>query len=200
MNPTPVIFVSQVFILVFSILVILTWGKGRFRDYGFNIPDTLHLRTIVPLALAYGIVATLASAACTPAGLESSTLSGWSLLAYIAAVWVAASVCEEILFRGVVQTNLAARTKGRSFEVLGAQFSVASVLAAVLFALDHLITWLAMGAPAANLVIVVLFSLTIGVTAGYYRDKTGSLIPAIIIHSLANIGGDLVLIVVALFE
>jgi membrane protease YdiL (CAAX protease family) len=39
--------------------------------------------------------------------------------------------------------------------------------------------------------LVILFTTLLGLVAGYYREKTKSLIPAIIIHALFNIGGSL---------
>ena len=49
----------------------------------------------------------------------------------------------------------------------------------------HIVAIDKMGPP-----VIVLTSL-LGIVAGYYREKTGSLIPAIIIHALFNIGGML---------
>jgi membrane protease YdiL (CAAX protease family) len=38
---------------------------------------------------------------------------------------------------------------------------------------------------------VIVLTTLLGLVAGYYREKTGSLIPAIIIHALFNVGGML---------
>jgi membrane protease YdiL (CAAX protease family) len=52
----------------------------------------------------------------------------------------------------------------------------------------HVVLWTKLG--PATLVIVFLAGL-LGLIAGYYREKTGSLIPAILIHAFFDIGGTL---------
>ena len=48
-----------------------------------------------------------------------------------------------------------------------------------------------MGADVGGVLIAVLFAFVLGIVAGYYRQKTESLIPAILVHMLANVGGSL---------
>jgi membrane protease YdiL (CAAX protease family) len=53
------------------------------------------------------------------------------------------------------------------------------------FGLMHVVAINKLGPP------VIVLTTLLGLVAGYYREKTGSLIPAIIIHALFNIGGML---------
>jgi hypothetical protein len=72
--------------------------------------------------------------------------------------------------------------------VAGELVSVSDLLAALAFAALHLVLVRKKGSKAA-LVIVLAFLL--GCVAGVYRQTTGSLIPAVIIHMLLNIGGTI---------
>jgi membrane protease YdiL (CAAX protease family) len=45
-----------------------------------------------------------------------------------------------------------------------------------------------MGLAAVPIILVVVF---LGLVAARYRERTGSLLPAIIVHALFNIGGTL---------
>ncbi len=41
---------------------------------------------------------------------------------------------------------------------------------------------------------IVFFGFILGLFAGYYRERSGSIIPAIIVHILFNIGGTLAML------
>jgi len=43
-----------------------------------------------------------------------------------------------------------------------------------------------------KLLFFLLFAVIFGVIAGYYREKTGSLVPAVIVHMKFNISGSFV--------
>ena len=52
----------------------------------------------------------------------------------------------------------------------------------------HLVLLLS-GVDLVTIVMILLFTFSIGLMAGHYRSKTMSLIPAIVVHILANVGG-----------
>ena len=62
------------------------------------------------------------------------------------------------------------------------------LISALFFACMHF-TLLFAGVDATTMAVTFLFTFSIGLMAGYLRAKTGSLIPAIAVHMLANIGG-----------
>ena len=55
---------------------------------------------------------------------------------------------------------------------------------------------LALALAAAVAVPVILLAMLLGLVAARYRERTGSLLPAIIVHALFNIGGMLPLWVI----
>lgn len=87
---------------------------------------------------------------------------GWYVLIY--------PVVEELLFRGGVQAGLL-QTKAGQQQLLG--FSLANLMASLLFAAAHLVV---RGTPAALLVFFpsLLF--------GYFRDRYSSILPAVLLH------------------
>ncbi|NOR44855.1 MAG: CPBP family intramembrane metalloprotease [Candidatus Delongbacteria bacterium] len=145
----------------------------------------------------YGVIAT---SMLTWVGGEGNPLTAdLSRIEIILLVWIYASISEEILFRGVVQTIIAKKTK-RVIKVLNRSISVSVFVAAIIFAMDHLGPMLLIGASTARIIIIVLFVFTVGITAGHYREKTGSLLPAVIIHMFSNIGGALPVIMLSLID
>jgi membrane protease YdiL (CAAX protease family) len=65
------------------------------------------------------------------------------------------------------------------------------LITATFFGLVHL-ALLSQGAATLQAITIVLVALILGIIAGYFRDKTGSLVAPIIVHSLFNITGSIV--------
>lgn len=105
----------------------------------------------------------------------------------IPVVWVVASICEEVLARGLLQTMLGAWS-GIGWRVGRWRISLPVWLSGLLFGAGHLILWPVMG-PATLGICVMTGAL--GVVAGQLRASTGSLWPAILVHVLFNVGGSL---------
>lgn len=107
--------------------------------------------------------------------------------AVILTIWIYASVCEEIFTRGLLQSWLAPFASCRM--PLGKWgVSVPVLAASIFFAAMHVVLWPSLG----PITLVVMFLAGIlGLVAGIYRERTGSLIPAILIHSFFDIGGSL---------
>ena len=66
--------------------------------------------------------------------------------------------------------------------------SVPVLTSALFFGAMHVVLWPILG-PAA--LVVICLAAILGLIAGHYREKTGSLIPAILIHAFFDIGGTL---------
>jgi membrane protease YdiL (CAAX protease family) len=62
------------------------------------------------------------------------------------------------------------------------------IISGLFFGAMHVVLIPFMGPAAFPLIVLAVF---LGLVAGYYRERTGSLLPAIIVHSLFNIGGSL---------
>jgi membrane protease YdiL (CAAX protease family) len=112
--------------------------------------------------------------------------AGFTPLQTILFIWIYASICEEVLTRGLLQSYLSIGGRGVSEASSGFRLSMPVVTSGIFFGAMHVVLIPLMG-PAAIPLIVLTAGL--GLVAAHYRERTGSLAPAIIIHALFNIGG-----------
>lgn len=95
---------------------------------------------------------------------------GNSVAAYIAAIFIIAPIIEEIVFRGLIMTRLR-----KTFSAGWAIF-----FSALLFGFIHLMT---------GSVVTAIHAFLGGLIFALTYEKIGSLIPAVIAHFSANVGG-----------
>jgi membrane protease YdiL (CAAX protease family) len=178
-------FIIQICFLVLSVLLILALSKGDFSRYGFNIGKNIQLPRIMILGLVVGITGTL-TGSIIPDGIPVEPAYG-SFISLVIGVWILAGIAEEVFTRGLIQGFLSPLSIfGLTF--LGLRISVPVLISALFFGLMHL-GILSTGANFLSVAIIVIFAFILGIIAGYYREKTDSLIPAIIVHMCGNVGG-----------
>lgn len=114
-------------------------------------------------------------------------MNGGSLLQVVVSVWIVASICEEVLHRGLIQSFLDP-LKGYGITIFGIRFSLPVVTVALLFGFMHIVL-LTTGVDGFLVGCIVGSSIVLGMVAGYYREKSGSLLPAILVHMLFNAYG-----------
>jgi membrane protease YdiL (CAAX protease family) len=180
--PLPVAISLIIGISLCAALVAMVWLSTRgtgFAAFGFAAPP---VRSMIPaitigVPLALGAV-WLASAFPSPAPIDIASLAPWQQVLFFV---IAAPVQEEIIFRGLIQSMLQMRLPG-AVAIRSAQLSYSVLCTAVLFAIVH------MGSGFATIV----GALVLSVLAGELRRRTGSLLPAMLVHSLFNIATMLV--------
>ncbi len=178
-------FSIQICFLIISTLLILALSKGDFSRYGFKIGKNTLLPLIIILGLVVGIAGTLVES-IVPNGISVEPDYG-SFINLVIGVWILASIAEEIFTRGLIQGFLFPLT-GFGFSLWGLRISIPVLISALFFGLMHL-GILSTGAGFLSVAIIVIFAFILGIIAGYYREKSGSLIPAIIVHICGNVGG-----------
>jgi membrane protease YdiL (CAAX protease family) len=109
-------------------------------------------------------------------------------LQQVALVWIYASVAEEVLTRGLVQSFLKP-VAYRGLTLRRLRLSLPVLVSALFFGAMHLML-LTLGIPLAGVLLIVTFACAVGLVAGYYREQTGSLAPAILTHGFANATGS----------
>jgi len=185
------------FILLFSILIILVVNKGKLSDYGFrrgsDIKYFSFIFKVAGISIASLIFGAILFMGILNRAFPTENLAGFpepkSLLQMILAVWVWSSFCEEVLLRGLVQSFMQKFTHIKLFRL-----SVPVVTSGLLFGAMHLSLFKAhMG--VWFVCFIVFNTSVIGLTAAYYREKSGSLIPAFWVHFIANVVGSLPLII-----
>ncbi len=177
-------FITHSCMWILSIAVILLLNHGSLTNYGFTkgsfrLGGKIFLWVIPTAVLSVlGFVATRMGAPAKP-GL------GFSPLQSIVFVWIYASTVEEIFTRGLLQSYLSPLTGYGINLSKKLHLSLPVLFSGLYFGLMHVVAINKLGPP------VIVLTTLLGLVAGYYREKTGSLIPAIIIHALFNVGGML---------
>jgi membrane protease YdiL (CAAX protease family) len=172
--------------LLFSLVLILVLGRGDLRTYGLRAPRG---------RWAAGVLLSAAASALAWFGgkiLHTGDLpflAGASVAKTIALVWVLASTAEEFLTRGLMQGFLTPLA-GCRLRLGRARVSVPVLTAALFFGAMHLMLF-SMGVDGRTVGLIVAFAFAVGLIAGIFRERTGSLVPPIVIHAAANAVGTL---------
>ena len=182
--------------LVVSVLLMLILSKGRIRAYGFKWVGIRELKPAILLSFVIGV-----------AGAFVQTLQSSQVIAIPAQftfgqvvifVWIYASIGEEVLTRGLIQGYLVP-LKELGISVFGLRLSLPIIVGALFFSLMHIAAFGSIEGIFPPLFFLLL-ATTLGIIAGYYREKTGSLLPAVIVHMIFNISDSLVNFLVGIFR
>jgi membrane protease YdiL (CAAX protease family) len=182
----PSSFVTHSLMLVLSVAAMWLISNGRLDLYGFT-KGTYRLSPrillwFLPMA-AISLVGAIASHGQGTSGLPGFTLTKIQTIIFI---WIYATICEETLVRGLLQTLLSRNaTMGAA---VSHWLSMPVLVSGLFFGAMHILAFKRMGLAGAPLILLVTF---LGLVAAHYREKTGSLLPAIVIHALFNIGASL---------
>ena len=98
-------------------------------------------------------------------------------------LWV--GICEETLFRGLLLGVLTALSPSR-VRLWGTEISTAGVTLAILFALAHAANFATR--PFAEAFAQQLYAIALGIIYAWLRERSNSLVPAIVAHSLSDFG------------
>lgn len=187
--------VTQVCFLLLSLFLMLRLGRGRLGAFGFRgvslrwIGKALltALLVSVPISLVGMILIGLLSGP-RPGEAPGEGPLGGGFLGTVLSVWILASACEEVFYRGLLQSYLDPLREW-SIRIGRRSLGLHIVLPALAFGLGHLCLW---GMLPRPMVVLILVSATVlGLLAGHYRDRTGSLIPAYCVHVMFNVTGML---------
>jgi hypothetical protein len=172
----PLIIGTSLLVCILLMLALCLFARFRWFDFGFRLPSPVFvgwaLGAGIPLAIGLTWLDHLFGGAGPLAGLS---LPLWTSLLYFG---VCAPVQEETIFRGLIQTAVGRSSPG-GVRIGSTQISISALVVAVLFALIHL--------EVAAFTAFAAFVL--GIFAGELRERSGSLIPGIIVHALFNLGG-----------
>ncbi len=182
-------------VLTALILMIVINRSIDFHKYGFRFSGNLNIwKSIIFAPILFvlsliigGIFAGLITVFAGPT--PTYDFGNMTLFQTIIKVWILASIGEEIIFRGLILTYLSSLIY-TSFSLFRIRITHATLIAAIFFSLAHFML-LTRGAGAAQMAFIAVMTFILGIGAGYFREKTGSLVPAIIIHVLFNVCGDI---------
>lgn len=186
-DPWLVVPVIMVVTLTSSLLLILRVSDGDLKGYGLRLPD--RSRLLRPL-LAGLILGTLIGVLGRVTGGDSSSFMGepplvWGILLF----WVGAPIQEEIIFRGLFQGYLSLNIGGH-LRAGPLTISLPALISAIAFSAVH-VGIFTTGSGMDVIAPTVFGAFVLGIIAGHYRARDGSLLGPIVIHALFNAMGTL---------
>jgi membrane protease YdiL (CAAX protease family) len=187
-------FFTHTGMLVSSIIIGHFLTKGNLSEYGFKKPSNFNLIRIFSIGLGFGVLVAIVRILIS--GGVVDMFEDYISIEIILGVWLYASIAEEILTRGLIQGYLNAHSKS-GLQISSVFLSIPVLVGAFFFGFMHLAT-LTLGLDFITVISTVISAIFVGIVAGYYCEKTGSLAPAILIHMLFNIAGSLVGVVFVL--
>ncbi len=177
--------------LLGTVPLLLLLSHGRLATYGFAWPRRFSVWWSV--GLACGISAASLGLGTLLPGQGLTFAQDYTLLQTILFVWIYASIAEEVLTRGLIQGYLAPLA-ARGLNIGRLRLSVPVIVGAFFFGAMHLALF-TMGIDPSTVFQIVAFAIAVGLVAGYACERSGSLLPAILVHALANITGTLLALV-----
>lgn len=184
--------ITHTSMLILSVLFILILNKGKLKEYGFTWNLNFPLAKVVMISLLFGFISSLTGQLFVNTKTVMPT-DNFSFIELILYIWVWASICEEILTRGLIQGFLAP-LKHIGVTLFKYRISLPVIVGAIFFGTMHF-GLLIMDIDIYIVLNIVIFGIILGMIAGYHKEKTNSLVPAIIVHFCFNVGGSFIYII-----
>jgi len=185
--------IFKFFMIVFSIIAMVLLKKGDWKFFGFNKPGEMKywkfFLKIIGIFIASLIIFSILFVGVLNHIFPKGEVTGFpepdSYLEFILTVWIWSSLAEEIFCRGLLQ-SLLSNLKHIKF----LRLSIPVIISGLFFGAMHLT--LLNGNMGFWFVMFIVFNASvIGFVVAYYREKTGSLLIAFLIHFTANVVGYL---------
>jgi membrane protease YdiL (CAAX protease family) len=168
----PLIIAITLLVALFLMFMLARSPTGM-AEFGFCIPHSRYVASATVFGLTIGLAVTFLSHLLpSKAPFDVSGFAPWMIVLYFL---IGASIQEEIIFRGLIQC-MVERQWRVGFSLAGASLSGAVAFTAVLFGIIHLDAG----------IVIALGAVVLGLLAGELRRRSGSLLPAIIVHALFN--------------
>jgi membrane protease YdiL (CAAX protease family) len=186
-----VLIVAEAFELALALVgIVLAKRLLSSADFGLRWPPRrTYLGWAIFWGLAFALIMLVADhwpaliALEPPPVPEAATpvnIAGWLGFELL---WV--GICEETLFRGFLLGVLTALSPSK-LRIWGTEISTAGVTLAVLFALAHAGNFAAR--PWYEALAQQAYAIALGIIYAWLRERSNSLVPAIVAHSLSDFG------------
>ena len=183
--------VAEAFELLFALVgIAIARRLLRDADFGLRWPAAkTYLGWAVFWGLAFALIMLVADhwreliVLQPPAVPEKATplnVAGWLGFELL---WV--GICEETLFRGLLLGVLIALSPSR-IRICGIEISTAGITLALVFALAHAGNFATR--PFDEALAQQVYAVALGIIYAWLRERSGSLLPAIVAHSLSDFG------------
>jgi membrane protease YdiL (CAAX protease family) len=165
--------IAITFLIAFILVLLLARPPAGITEFGFRIPKGRYVAIGTAVGLTLGVAVTFVSHLFpSKPPFDASRLTPSMIGFYFI---LCSPIQEEIIFRGLIQSMLERRWM-ITFSLFGGSLSGAVAFVAVLFGVIHLEAGVAVATGA----------IILGLVAGELRRRSGSLLPAVIVHALFN--------------
>lgn len=179
--------IYHIFLFIFSILLILIFSKGKLSKFGIKKPKSFPIYSQMINAVIIGAIAGFVIYTFNSEELHPN--ASYKLWEKIIFIWIVASLCEELLVSGFIQSYMMPAKK-YGVKILNTYFSIPVIISGIIFSILYIPLHLGNFLVANNISAFsfVLFSfLLLGISKAYFREKTDSIISPIFIHLVFNI-------------
>lgn len=178
---TPEIFIELCF-LILSLFFIALFSRLKFREFGFNyINIKEYWFSLVLVIIFYGGFLLFKVFFNTQQRTPANVSFIYILIFYV----ILPSISEEIFIRGFIQSLL--NPLKHIFYVLHKlRISLPVLLSILYFIIIHLGTF-RVGRGVVFFVFYFINITLVGFLTAYYREKTDSILPSVVIHLIVNI-------------
>ncbi|MEI6766254.1 MAG: CPBP family intramembrane glutamic endopeptidase [Bacteroidota bacterium] len=161
-------------------------SKGSFTLFGFRgfRLKLLIYPTIVLFLFAFSLNYLDIYILQIPKGSAQINITSKSLR-YLYAI-VIGPILEELVFRGILQTSIDYLQQKNILKIRNFKISLSVFITALAFSLMHFSNLL-VGASLYLTTYIVISAFIVGLVLSYYRERTQSLFPPIILHILYNL-------------
>jgi membrane protease YdiL (CAAX protease family) len=186
-------FFFKLYMILLSLGIMVGLGKGDLAPFGFRRAAGIHWgamawRSSAVLAASFLLFLVIINVNSRITGKALVGFPDEALANTILSVWIWSSLAEEIFTRGLLQSFLDPLRHLRcTFGKL--PISLPVVVSALLFSAMHL-TLFRLLSPVF-VAGILLNTFVMGLVASYYRERSGSLLPPVLIHVAANVIGCL---------
>jgi len=183
--------IYKIYMIISALIFILIINNGSLKNFGFRKPNKTNYLKMIGITIGITIASMITGSVLFMGILntlfppENTTQfpESKSIINMVIKVWIFSSIAEEVFVRGLFQ-GILDPLKTKKF----LRLSLPVILSGLFFGLIHLS--LLNSGYGHWFVGTIVFSATImGLLAAYYREKSESLIPPIIIHFTANVIG-----------
>lgn len=192
----PKSFITHSTMLLFSIIGIVYFSKNSYFSFQFKkVKFKYYIYGSLVTLIVFIISQILATSILLAVGIPIDPtdkghplLTSMSTLQIFIYIFVYASICEEIFFRGFIQNFF------EPLKLIGIRInknifvSLPVILSGILFGLSHLIL-LTSDASGSAIFRIVMMTTLVGFVAGYFQERHKSILPAITIHMTINLFG-----------
>jgi len=171
--------------LILALFVMLLFSKGNIKIYGFKKAKIKIYGFSILITFIYVFICSFVQYRFLRVCRSDSTVTDTPIFLLLFTSIIIAPVAEELMVRGYLQTSLA-HLNNKGIRLFKTYINLPVIISALLFGLAHL-GILARGANFLFVFFTIIYSFFLGIISGFFKEKSGSIYPSIVIHSFANI-------------